>query len=120
MSVGERPERIELERGESVRARKLWRAYEVVQQTMDTGGDNAIRLIVALLDAAPGDEGPAAVGPGPLEDLINEHGDDLADTLGQAARQSPEFAQALGAVAVEEGRLRPETVDRLARWLPAP
>jgi len=33
------------------------------------------------------------VGTGPLEDLINDHSDDLVDLVEQAARQSPEFAQ---------------------------
>jgi len=63
-------------------------AYEFVAQTMDAGGDGAIRLILELLDAASDGEGTVAVGTGPLEDLLSEHG------------------------------LRPETADRLARWLP--
>ncbi len=44
----------------------------------------------------------------------------LVDLLEQAARQSPEFAQALGGMAVEQGALTTESEDRLARWLPAP
>ena len=120
MSAGERDERVELERAASPRAREAWRAYELVQQTMDIGGADAIRLILALLAGGPGDEGPVAVGTGPLEVLINDHGDDLVDLVEQAARQSPEFAQALRSVAVEQGTLTLESADRLARWLPAP
>ena len=82
---------------------------------MDIGGADAIQLILALIARAPGDEGPVAVGKGPLEGLINDHGDALVDLVEQAARQSPEFAQA-----VEQGALTTESADRLARWLPAP
>ena len=120
MSAGERGDRVELERAASPGAREAWRAYELVQQTMNIGGADAIRLIQALLATAPGDEGGVAVGTGPLEDLLNEHGNDLVDLVEQAARRSPKFAQALRLVAVEQGTLRPETTDRLARWLPAP
>jgi hypothetical protein len=119
MSMGGRAERVELERGQSLRAREACQAYEFVAQTMDAGGGEAIQLVFELLEAASDDKGPVAVGAGPLEDLVNDHGDDLADALDQAARQSPKFAQALGSVAVEQG-LRPGTADRLARWLPCP
>ena len=114
MSAGERGERVELERGESRNARRAWRAYEVVQRTIDDGGDEAIRIILALLGAASGDDGVVAAGTGPLEDLINDHGDDLVDLVEQTARRTPGFAASLGSVAVEEGTLRAETVDRLA------
>jgi len=117
MDAGEREQRVELERAESARSREAWQAYELVQQTMDNGGDDAIRLVLALLHAAPDDLGTVAVGTGPLEDLITDHGDDLVDLVEKAARQSREFALALGSVAVEQATLRPETVDRLARWL---
>ena len=84
MSASERDERVELERAESPRAREAWRAYELVQQTMDIGGADAIRLIRALIAGASG-EGPVAVGTGSLEDLINDHGDDRVDLVEQAA-----------------------------------
>jgi hypothetical protein len=54
MSAGDRGVRVELEHAESPRAREAWRAYEVVQQTMGIGEHDAIRLILALLAAAPG------------------------------------------------------------------
>jgi hypothetical protein len=53
MSAGERDERVELERAESPRAREAWRAFELVQQTMDIGGADAPRLTLALI-ASPG------------------------------------------------------------------
>jgi hypothetical protein len=77
-------------------------------------------MILALLGPAPSDGGVIAVGAGPLEHLINEHGDEVVDEVEQAARQSPEFARALRAVAVDQGSIRASTADRLARWLPAP
>ena len=91
-----------------------------MRQTVDDGGNDAIRMILALLDTAPDGDGTVAVGTGPLEDLVNDHGDVLVDEIEQAARQAPEFASALGSVSVEQGALRHETLQRLARWLPAP
>ena len=62
------------------------RADELVRATMDNGGHDALQLILALLDAAPDDEGVVAVGTGPLEDLINDHGEDLVDSVEHPAR----------------------------------
>ena len=87
---------------------------------MDIVGADAIRLILTLIARAPGDESPVEVGTGPLEDLINGHGDALVDLVEHAARQSPEFAQVLGGAPVKQGGLTTESADRLARWLPAP
>jgi len=70
---------------------------------MDSGGDDAIPLVLALLEASAEEEASVAVGTGPLEDLINDHGDALADAVERTARQSPLFARALGAVSLERG-----------------
>src|SRR4051794_33249336 len=56
---------------------------------MDSGGDDAIPLVLALLEASAEEEASVAVGTGPLEDLINDHGDALADAVERTARQSP-------------------------------
>ena len=117
MSVAGRGERVELQRGETLHAQEAWQAYWSVQQTMDDGGDDAIRLVLALLDAAPDDESMVLVAAGPLEDLINEHGDDLVELIEKTARQSSMFAGALESVWVDRVALRPETFDRLAPWL---
>src|SRR3954468_20506507 len=58
---------------------------------MDSGGDDAIPPVLALLEASAEEEASVAVGTGPLEDLINDHGDALADAVERTARQSPVF-----------------------------
>src|SRR3954451_14889113 len=58
---------------------------------MDSGGDDAIPLVLALLEAPAEEEASVAVGTGPLEDLVNDHGDALADAGERPARQSPVF-----------------------------
>ena len=85
---------------------------------MDAGGGLAVRAIHELLDAAPESGGAAvAVGTGPLEDLLNQHGDELVDDLERSARQSPAFAECLGFVTLQRGTLTPDTERRLERWL---
>ena len=44
--VDKRGERVELDRGESRKARRAKSAHEVVQGTIDDAGDDAIRLIL--------------------------------------------------------------------------
>lgn len=115
---GEREDRVELERGESVRAQSAWRAFEEVQSVLSEGGVDAVQLILGLLDAAPGDA-EVAVGSGPLEDLISDHGDELVDLIDRTARQRPDFAASLQSVSLAVGTLRQETMESLARWVHA-
>jgi hypothetical protein len=91
-------------------------------------GEDAVGLILGLLDAAPGNAAPGdaapgdaevAVGAGPLEDLISEHGDELVDLIDRTARQRPDFAASLRSVSLEAGTLRTETMASLARWVHA-
>jgi len=98
MFAGERDGRVELERAESPRAREALRAYELVQQTMDIGGADAVRWILPLLAGAPGDKGPVAVGTGPLEDLINDHGEDTLSTWSSRRHGSPRNSHRLSKV----------------------
>jgi len=118
LSGGEREDRVELERGESMRAQRAWRAFEEVQRILGEGGEDAVGLILGLLDAAPGDA-EVAVGSGPLEDLVSGHGDELVDLIDRTARQRPDFAASLRAVSLEEGTLRAEAMASLARWVHA-
>lgn len=113
-----REDRVELERGESPRAQSAWAARERVERMVDDGGEAAIRVILELLATAPDHKGTVAVGAGPLEDLVNSHGDELVDQIEQAARQRPDFAASLRSVVVEDGSLRADTAELLARWLP--
>jgi hypothetical protein len=119
LASGSRENRVDLERGESPTAQAAWAAREHVQRLIADGGESAIRAILELLAAAPDHEAIVTVGAGPLEDLINDHGDELVELVEQTARERPDFAASLRSVAVEDGRLKPATVERLARWLPA-
>jgi hypothetical protein len=74
-------------------------------------------VVLRLLDAAPPGQGHAIVGAGPLEDLVTDHGDALVERIEQLARRRPDFAAPLGAVAVDETMLQPDTSRRLSRWV---
>lgn len=114
LSSGSREERKSLELGGSARARA---ARDLVDETVQRGGSAAVELLAVLADATPlGDDG-TAVGAGPLEDLIHEHGDDLIDEVVSCARQRPRFAQALAIVWAERGHLTAGTEDRLRPWV---
>lgn len=118
MAAGPREDRVELDRGESPEALAAWAAYRSVHERVDGGDAGALRLVVDLLSLAPNGAGVAAVGAGPLEDLVTQHGDALVGAIEATARRNPGFAACLGSVQVEDGALGPETVNRLARWLP--
>lgn len=62
------------------------------------GGPDALALIGALLRHASTDDDLAVVGAGPLEDLLVEHGDELAEQVAHEARRSPLLASALASV----------------------
>ena len=53
LGVGTRDERTELERGDSLRAARASRAWQLVQDVVDSGGGAALDLISALLAGAP-------------------------------------------------------------------
>ena len=118
MSAGPREDRVDLDRGESAGAVAAWAAHRSVHERVDGGEPGALRLVVDLLSRAPNGAGVAAVGAGPLEDLVTQHGDALVEVIEATARRDPGFAACLGSVNVEDGTLGPETVNRLARWLP--
>ena len=69
MSASERADRLELERGESPRAYEASEADEIVRQTVDDGGNDAIRMILALLDTAPDGDGTVGSGDRPARGL---------------------------------------------------
>jgi hypothetical protein len=82
------------------------------------GGEDAVQLILDLLDAAPGDA-EVAVGSGPLENLISEHGAELVDLIDRPARRRPDLGASLQSLSLEVGTLRTETMESLARWVHA-
>ena len=54
-----------------------------------TEPERAWPVILALIEAAPNEEALAFVAAGPLEDLIQSHGDDFADRIIERARRDP-------------------------------
>ena len=117
LSFGEREDRLELQHRETLRSQQAWAAYQFVEESVERGGEEALEVVLRLLDAAPPEKGHATVGAGPLEDLVNDHGNALADSIDELARRRPDFAACLATVAVDESTLQPDTVRRLSRWL---
>jgi hypothetical protein len=60
-----------------------------------TEPERAWPVILALIEAAPNEEALAFVAAGPLEDLIQSHGNDFADRIIERARRDPRFRSAL-------------------------
>lgn len=60
--------------------------------------ERAWPIVLALVAEAPDDEALAFVAGGPLEDLIQKHGDAFADRIVERARSDPRFRSALGGV----------------------
>jgi hypothetical protein len=86
---------------------------------VDSGGREAVELLVALNDAGPtGDDG-LTVGCGPLEDLLRDHGDTVAADVDDHARRSPAFARALSHVWLQPGQLSEAAENRLKPWVPS-
>jgi hypothetical protein len=113
LASGQRMDRKRLEDGEPV---AVVAAVETVDASVARGGPDAVALIGALLRLASTEEDIALVGAGPLEDLLVEHGDDLAEQVAQEAHRNPQLASALGCVwwSPEAG----DVVSRqLGRWL---
>ena len=115
LSYGNRSERKALELGEPA---EVCAAADIVMERIDSGGMEAIRLIVALIESAPDDAGIGYVVAGPLEDLVHEHGNSLIDDLDQLARQNPLVSQAMASVWLSPGVLDPDVERRLRKWIP--
>jgi hypothetical protein len=103
LASGSRSERKQLEAGLQEAA---WAAYWAVQAATDSGGEAALSLVLALLEAAPSDDAAAAVGVGPLEDLLHAHGRELGSRVNALAGQHPRLRRALDAVWLDDGRPR--------------
>jgi len=73
-------------------------AEEEVSLAIRTASPGVVDLISSLADAAPDDMALAALGAGPLEDLIHGKGSDFADEIEQAAIANERFLRALRCV----------------------
>ncbi len=90
-------------------------AHEHVEACIRIGGAVAIDVITVLANAASGPDQLAAVGVGPIESLLYEHGEDVVDMLVDRSRREPAVARALGYVELAEGSISAKSADKLAR-----
>src|SRR3954469_15257480 len=52
LSTGEREDRLELERRETLRAQRAWLGYWFVEESIDRGGEEALDVVLRLLDGS--------------------------------------------------------------------
>lgn len=105
LSQGDRSERLESERF-------VW-AWEEVDRLMARGGRRAVEFLVKLCRRTPDIDALADVGAGPLEELLHEHGESVANAVIEAARLNSLFDQAVRYV--EKAELPPKVSEYL-RW----
>ena len=94
-------------------AQDLW-SIDQVAQIVESGGAQAVQLVVDLALAAPDDVALSRLGAGPFEVLIDWHGPDLLDELEEAARRMPVVRTALASVWCFAAT--PEVVQRLSKF----
>ena len=114
LAQGSREDRKRLSLGEPAEVCAGW---EGARDRIDTGGMDALQLVVALVEAAPDAACVALVGAGPLEDVVHEHGAALVTEIERLARQHAGFSQALRSVSLSPGALDAGTARRLAPWI---
>ena len=89
-------------------------AWEAVDEVIATGGLQAVNLVAALVEAAPGEaveREMTYLGAGPLEDLLVAHGGDAVvfAAVMERSRRDPSFRLALEGVWLEDAELPPAT-----------
>lgn len=104
-------------RADRMAAESLFHVWEEVEEVVQSGRPDVVRLLVALADAAPGDQALATLGAGPLEDLIRLHAEDFVDQIDEAARRNEAFRKALRCVWYDES-VEGSTRMRLQRFGP--
>lgn len=112
LASGSRVERKALEAGEPADAVK---AVDIVDERVTRGGSAALSTVASLVRAAVSVDDLCLVGAGPLEDLLFEHGVELAHSVDDLARRDPAFAAALRCVAWSPPDR--DTEQLLGRWL---
>ncbi len=96
-------------------------ARELVYAATAARRPDVLAIVAALAAAAPGEDGPAYVGAGPLEDLLSHDGHDdayvteVAGAVEELARREPRFAAAVAGLWLGEG-VPAEVRQRLARY----
>ena len=91
----------------------LW-AFDEVGEATGRPDDSALDLLDDLLHSPDAD--PVAVGSGPLEDLLSEHGSMIAGRVADRARQDPLWRLAVGSCWLEASLAA--SLSRLEPFLP--
>lgn len=91
--------------------------WEALRDMVDEGKIETVQLLADLNDAVPAEDAWAVVGAGPLEDLINQHGDRLIDEIDRCAQRTPSFRDDLRGVWYSPGTVSPATEQLLRRWV---
>lgn len=90
---GTRPERLAMRDADDRPSDALFEMLHTADEP-----DRAWPIILTLVAEAPGDEALAFVAAGPLEDLIQKHGDAFADRIVERAQADARFRSALRGV----------------------
>lgn len=90
---GTRPERLRMEQA-------AHRPSDVLYRMLHTANEPELAwpIILALVEAAPNHEAIAFVAAGPLEDLVQNYGDEFGDRIVERARDDAAFRSALRGV----------------------
>ena len=89
-------------------------AYSVVSDMIeDLQPADALELIMSLIEFAPDEDALGAVAAGPLEDFINDRGQEALDLIEWETIRSPKLREALAGVWLKEGPIA-DRVRRLA------
>jgi hypothetical protein len=109
------------QRGDHAHADECFWAWEWVDDAARVGSDDVIDLLVALADAAADDFALGYLGAGPVEDLVNNHGERLIDAIETAASEHPAFAGTLSGINTSSATEAEKMVERrLARFQTPP
>jgi hypothetical protein len=104
-------------RKERVQADGWFWAWEKVEEALEAPAPEAFEILLALVGTAPNDDALAAIGAGPLEDLLSWHAANFVDRVEESARRDPAFRKALASVWLSEA-VPPDVRQRLTRLMP--
>lgn len=107
-------------RPDRLRADDFFWAWEAVYEAGRDNPGKSLPLLVALADAAPDDAALAYLGAGPVEDLVNDHGERLIDAIESAAHEHLAFARTLSGINYRADTLSKKEVERRVRRLANP
>lgn len=82
--------------------KRHWWAFDALDDLCRDNPEKAWLVVAALVEAADTEELLGAVGAGPLEDLLSEHGATFVDRAETEARTNAKFAAALRNVWLSE------------------